>query len=211
MTQVTRRTFLSTSLSAAGVGVAASVAGRVGPPVSAASLAVRPLGKTGAALSVVGFGGGARFYEPVPSDEAGADLVRTAIDHGMTLIETSTAYGPPGDRGRSERRVGLAMRTHRNRVFLETKVDQRDYDGAMREIEASLKRLNTDHIDLLLHHNLGRPSESRGGCGGWRRRKGHPEDGRSEGGTLSGLFLPRPRRHAVGDRPPRARCRPVAD
>jgi len=55
----------------------------------------------------------------------------------------------------SEKRLGLAMKTHRAKVFLETKVDDRTYDGAMREMERSLQRLNTDRLDLVLHHNMG--------------------------------------------------------
>jgi len=46
------------------------------------------------------------------------------------------------------------MTTHREGVFLETKVDERDYDGAMREMERSLERMNTDHLELVLHHLL---------------------------------------------------------
>jgi predicted aldo/keto reductase-like oxidoreductase len=46
------------------------------------------------------------------------------------------------------------MTTHRDGVFLETKVDERDYDGAMREMERSLRRMNTDRLDLVLHHLL---------------------------------------------------------
>ena len=101
---------------------------------------------------MVGLGGGGRFFELVPDDEAGGELVRQVIDHGIEFIETAANYGPAGDTDRSERRIGLAMKTHRAKVFLETKVDARDYDGAMREIERSLKLFHTDHIDLLLHH-----------------------------------------------------------
>jgi aryl-alcohol dehydrogenase-like predicted oxidoreductase len=69
----------------------------------------------------------------------------------MEFMEVSANYGPEGA---SERRLGIAMKTHRSKVFLETKVDERTYDGAMREIERSLQRMNTDYLDLLLHHNL---------------------------------------------------------
>jgi aryl-alcohol dehydrogenase-like predicted oxidoreductase len=69
----------------------------------------------------------------------------------VAFIETSANYGPDGI---SEKRIGLAMKTHRSQVFLETKVDARDYDGAMREMERSLKRMNTDRLDLVLHHFL---------------------------------------------------------
>ena len=123
-------------------------------PVFGASPAIarRPFGKHGFDVPMVGLGGGGRFFEAVPNDEAGGELVRQVIDHGIEFIETAANYGPPGDGDRSERRIGIAMKTHRSRVFLETKVDARDYDGAMREIERSLKLFHTDHIDLLLHH-----------------------------------------------------------
>jgi aryl-alcohol dehydrogenase-like predicted oxidoreductase len=80
-----------------------------------------------------------------------AELVRRTIDRGIELIETSANYGPEGI---SEKRIGMAMKTHRARAFIETKVDERGYDGAMREMERSLKRMNTDTLDLVLHHFL---------------------------------------------------------
>jgi aryl-alcohol dehydrogenase-like predicted oxidoreductase len=151
MPRVNRRTFVETAALAAGGTIVASVGGGLD---AAPTIATRPFGKTGVQVSMVGLGGGARFYEPVPTDEAGAELVRRAIDSGITYIETAANYGPDEDGDCSERRIGLAMKTHRPRAFLETKTDQRDYDGAMREIERSLELLRTDRIDLLLHHNL---------------------------------------------------------
>jgi aryl-alcohol dehydrogenase-like predicted oxidoreductase len=156
MVRITRRTFVQATATAAGTTLIASVAGRLEIPVDAASpVPVRPFGRTGVQVSIAGLGGGARFYEPVASDEAAAELVRKAIDGGVTFIETCANYGPDGDSDCSERRIGLAMKTHRARAFLETKTDQRDYDGAMREMERSLRLLATDHLDLMLHHNLG--------------------------------------------------------
>jgi aryl-alcohol dehydrogenase-like predicted oxidoreductase len=70
----------------------------------------------------------------------------------MNLVETGSNYG--GSEGISETRIGLAMATHREKAFLETKVDERDYDGAIREMERSMDRMNTDHLDLVLHHFL---------------------------------------------------------
>jgi aryl-alcohol dehydrogenase-like predicted oxidoreductase len=112
----------------------------------------RPFGHTGAEISIVGFGAGSRFYTSTPDDETGAELIRAAVDQGITLVETGSNYG--GDEGISERRIGLAMTTHRSKAFLETKVDERDYDGAMREMERSMVRMNTDYLDLVLHHFL---------------------------------------------------------
>jgi aryl-alcohol dehydrogenase-like predicted oxidoreductase len=130
------------------------------PHLSAATkIPRRPFGKSGIEVPIVGLGGGGRFFEAVPSDEAGAELVRQTIDRGIEYIETAANYGPPEDTNRSERRIGLAMKTHRAKAFLETKVDARDYDGAMREIENSLKQFQTDHIDFLLHHAFFRKEE----------------------------------------------------
>jgi aryl-alcohol dehydrogenase-like predicted oxidoreductase len=85
--------------------------------------------------------------------------VRRAIERGVGVVETSANYGPREDRDRSERRIGLAMKTHRRRVFLETKIDARDYDGAMREMERSVRLLQTDQLDLVLHHAFFREDE----------------------------------------------------
>jgi aryl-alcohol dehydrogenase-like predicted oxidoreductase len=157
---MTRRTFVETGTAAVGIGLVSSVAGRLGITLDAGVvIPTRPFGKTGVQVSIAGLGGGARFYEPVPTDEAGAELVRTAIDRGITFIETCANYGPDDDGNCSERRIGLAMKTHRAKAFLETKTDQRDYDGAMREMERSLKLLATDRIDLMLHHNLSSAQE----------------------------------------------------
>ncbi len=111
----------------------------------------RPFGNTGADIPIVGLGAGSRFYGSTPDDESAAELIRAAIDRGVAFVETGANYGPDG---LSEKRIGLAMKTHREGVFLETKVDERDYDGAMREMERSLTRMNTDHLDLVLHHLL---------------------------------------------------------
>jgi len=156
MVRITRRRFVENAAAAAGGTLVASVAGRLSIPLAAAAIPTRAFGNKGFAVSAVGLGGGGRFFEPVKTDDEGAELVRKAIDGGMTFIETSANYGSRDDGDKSERRIGLAMKTHRQRAFIETKTDQRDYDGAMREMERSLKLLQTDHIDLMFHHNLNR-------------------------------------------------------
>ena len=156
MKRISRRRFVATTASAAGAGVLSPLADQIGAPRAAASLPLRPFGTSGVQVTMIGLGGGSRFYQPVPDDELGAELVRKAIDSGICVIETAANYGPQDS---SERRIGMAMKTHRGRVFLETKVDARDYEGAMREMERSLKLLQTDKLDLVLHHNLGKPEE----------------------------------------------------
>jgi len=150
-----RRSFLAGTAAAAGAGMLSGVGHAVAQAVATRTgIPKRTFGRTGVPVSVVCVGCGSRFYQPVPDDESSAELLRRAIDRGVEVIETSANYGGP--EGISERRVGLAMKTHRSRVFLETKVDERDYDGAMREreMERSLKRLQTDTLDLVLHHFL---------------------------------------------------------
>jgi len=156
-TGLSRREFFTHAAAAGGGGLLARALGPPGGAVGATigpaapPIPKRPFGNTGAAVTVVGFGAGSRFYNPISDDEDAAELIRRAIDRGIEFVETSANYGPDG---LSEKRIGLAMRTHRSRVFLETKVDERGYDGAMREIERSMQRLNTDRLDLVLHHFL---------------------------------------------------------
>lgn len=156
MKRISRRKFVSTTASIAGAGLLSPLALGKSPGLE---LPRRPFGNTGTSVTMIGFGGGSRFYEPVPDDEQGAELVRKAIERGIGVIETGANYGSRNDGNVSERRIGMAMKTHRSRVFLETKVDARDYDGAMREMERSLKLLQTDKLDLVLHHNVTRSEE----------------------------------------------------
>jgi aryl-alcohol dehydrogenase-like predicted oxidoreductase len=150
MKRISRRTFVGTTATAAGASLVTPLADRLTGSLEAApALPRRPFGSTGTDVTMIGLGGGSRFYLPVPDDEVGAEMVRQSIERGIQFIETSANYGPSGE---SERRIGMAMRTHRSRVFLETKIDARDYDGAMRELDRSLERLQTDKIDLVLHH-----------------------------------------------------------
>lgn len=129
------------------------------PRTEEESLAIprRPLGRTGIEVPIVAMGCGSRFYRAIPDSASAADLLRRGIEAGIAFVETSANYGD----GISERWVGRAMATHRDGVLLETKVDERDYDGAMREMERSLERLNTDRLDLVLHHFLREDDEVR--------------------------------------------------
>ncbi len=160
MSRMSRRKFVQSSAALAAGSLVSNLAGRLPGSLGAAeAIPRRAFGRTGEQVTIVGLGGGGRFFEPVPDDEAGGELVRRAIERGVGFIETAANYGPREDTDRAERRIGLAMKTHRSRVFLETKIDARDYDGAMKEMERSLKLLQTDHIDLMLHHAFFNPDE----------------------------------------------------
>jgi uncharacterized protein len=146
-TRITRREFIeTTTLTAA--GVAAASAGLV----AAAPLPTRPFGRTGLQVTCLAFGSGSRFL--MYDEEAVAlQALNGAIDQGIRYVDTAVAYG----NGESERRVGLVMRTRRNEVVLATKIPRsaRTRDAALRQVEASLKRLQTDHLDVLHMHDLG--------------------------------------------------------
>jgi aryl-alcohol dehydrogenase-like predicted oxidoreductase len=153
---ISRRKLIGSTAAAAGA-VALTPLSCSQPPTSeqadageatAVAFPRRPFGSTGVEVPVIALGGGSRFTDAIPDDEPAADLVRRAIELGIAYVETGANYGS------SEPRIGLAMETHRDGVFIETKVGERDYDGAMREMESSLDLMRTDKIDLILHHNL---------------------------------------------------------
>lgn len=110
---------------------------------------MRTLGRTGRTVSMLVFGSGSRFLMYKSDDEAIAALNK-ALDLGINYVDTAYGYG----NGKSETRVGKVMATRRKDVFLATKVNARKGDEAMRIIDGSLKRLQTDHVDLLHIHSL---------------------------------------------------------
>jgi aryl-alcohol dehydrogenase-like predicted oxidoreductase len=117
----------------------------------------RKLGGEGPEISVVGYGGweaGGDFWGPNASEEAVIAAMRAALDAGMTWIDTAEVYG----QGRSEELVGRAVEGRRDQVLLFTKVAPRPNGSGFRPeqvregIERSLKRLQTDHVDLYQLH-----------------------------------------------------------
>ncbi len=120
------------------------------------SIPRRTLGKTGEMVSTIGFGGGSRFCSVKDEDEA-IGLINLAIDMGINYFDTAPVYG----NGLSERRYGQVMKHRRKEIFLATKTNVRSRDGALAQIEGSLKRLQTDVIDLVQIHCLSREEEVR--------------------------------------------------
>jgi uncharacterized protein len=123
---------------------------------AAAKLPQRVLGRTGVKIPVLAFGCGSRFLMYENEDEA-RRVLNHVIDSGITYLDTAMDYG----NGQSETRVGMVMKTRRKEVWLATKVSQkaRTRDAALRAVEASLKRLQTDHVDLLHLHSLTTPED----------------------------------------------------
>ncbi len=122
---------------------------------AAGTLPHRTLGRTGASVSILAMGCGSRFLM-YPADQASA-VVDKAIALGINYLDTAIEYG----NGESETRLGGWLATRRKEVFLATKVPARSRtrDAALKEVEASLKRLQTDHVDLLHVHSVGKDDD----------------------------------------------------
>jgi len=114
----------------------------------------RTLGRTGAKVSILAFGCGSRFLMYKDPDSA-TEILNKAIDSGITYLDTAYSYGD----GESETRVGRVMAKRRKDVWLATKIPDRTRDEFLRRLEASLKRLQTDHVDLVHIHSLGQDAD----------------------------------------------------
>lgn len=121
---------------------------------NAAGIPVRELGKTGLKVSIVGFGGG-HFVRPSIDEQMSIRLVQAAIDAGVTFMDNAYEYND----GESERRMGLALKGRRDQVTLMTKVCARDRKTAEAELEESLRRLQTDVIDVWQFHEINYDSD----------------------------------------------------
>ncbi len=107
----------------------------------------RTLGKTGERVSAIGLGGHHIGRPPDPNE--GIRIIRSAVDRGITFMDNSWDYHD----GESERRMGSALRDgYRERVFLMTKFDGRTKRATADQIDESLRRLQTDRIDLIQFH-----------------------------------------------------------
>lgn len=142
----TRRNFLITSVAVAG-GITATTAWQQSAKPTA-NMPERVLGRTEVKLPIFGLGGAGQtplsWYDRERDAEA---IIQKALELGIRYFDTAASYGP------SEDYLGKVLPPHRAKLFLASKTDKRDRDGAWRELERSLKRLNTDYLDLWqLHH-----------------------------------------------------------
>ena len=114
-----------------------------------ADMPYRTLGRTGERVSLLGLGG-VHLGRDLKEAES-IRIIRTAVDNGVTFLDNSWDYND----GASEERMGKALRDgYRGRVVLMTKFDGRDRTTATRQFEESLRRLQTDHVDLLQFHEI---------------------------------------------------------
>ena len=142
-----RREFLKVTTAAAFVATAEKALAAV--PV----LPKRRLGKTGEMVSCIGFGSGTRFCS-IQDENAAQALLERAFGVGINYFDTAGSYTRRPLERLSEKRLGEFSKKHRKDIFLATKIDPRDRDGALRSVEQSLKFLQTDYLDLIQIHSL---------------------------------------------------------
>jgi aryl-alcohol dehydrogenase-like predicted oxidoreductase len=110
----------------------------------------RVLGSTGERVSAIGLGGW-HLGLPAVDEQLSLRIVRSAVDRGVNFMDNSWDYND----GASEIRMGKALRDgYRDKVFLMTKIDGRSKQEAARQLNESLRRLQTDRIDLVQHHEV---------------------------------------------------------
>jgi len=151
--RIGRRTFVQSILGSAALAAMARHAGLSGilaqSGTSGSAMPTRPLGRTGHQVCLFSIGGQATLEDGSKQEES-IEIINRALDLGVNYIDTASAYG----QGSSERFVGEVMRSRRKEVFLASKTHDRSYDGSMRLLETSLKRLQTDHLDLWQLHAI---------------------------------------------------------
>jgi len=109
----------------------------------------RPFGNTGAEFPILSFGAQRIVDEHDCSEEQAIAIVNEAIDKGIRYFDTAWIYS----HGQSEERVGKVAKHRRKEMWLATKAWDRTRDGALRQLEESLVRLQTDHVDEWRLHN----------------------------------------------------------
>jgi predicted aldo/keto reductase-like oxidoreductase len=148
---LSRRTFLKGGLAA---GIVAQMRLRAPAAETRNGIPYRLLGSTGAEVSAIGVGG---FHiGKKPTEDEAIRIVRTALDSGINFLDNCWDYNG----GASEVRMGQALRDgYRAKAFLMSKIDGHTKAGAARQIDESLQRLQTDHVDLLQFHEVIRPGD----------------------------------------------------
>ena len=111
------------------------------------------LGKTGVTIPRMAFGLGSRFCT-IKSEEEADNILRKALDNGLYYWDTASVYSNADGKIISESRIGNVVKENRKRIFLSTKISNRDPYEAMRSIELSMRRMETDHFDILMVHDV---------------------------------------------------------
>ncbi len=166
------------------------------------TLPTRPLGQTGFRASILGMGG---VYLTDGSETQIMAVLDRALELGINYFDTAANYGE----GESERRLGKWLRKlqdagRRSDIFVTTKSDDRGYDDSARQIEASLRHLQSDSVDMILVHGVGNLdtwADVSGPSGSLQAIKAAKEDGRARFVGISGHRDPRVLLRAIEEYP----------
>ncbi|NET35014.1 MAG: aldo/keto reductase [Cyanothece sp. SIO1E1] len=130
------------------------VASSSNSPIVPTAMPQRQLGRTNVQLPILGLGGAGQTPLSRPNQErAAVEQIQRALELGIRYFDTAASYGP------SESYLGQVLPPYRDQIFLATKTAARDRDGAWRELERSLQRLNTNYLDLWQFHHVSFESE----------------------------------------------------
>jgi len=161
-----RRNFLKSGAASIAVGLSAGVIASPASdelmskdknPVVAAKavqdmMPTRNLGKTGYRVGIFGLGGQAAL-DKANNESLALQMIHRALELGVNCFDTSAIYGGP-DRW-SERHLGKGLKGNRGQVVIATKTKERTRDAALKDLDVSLKLLDTDHIDIWQLHDVG--------------------------------------------------------
>ena len=146
----TRRDFIKTTSAVTAGVILAPTSACSSSPYDSKGLPTTILGKTGVRIPIMVMGLGSRFM--AIDEDKGLEVLETALNSGLYYWDTAAIY--KNDTQFSEERIGKILKSVRDRVFLSTKVSERNADEAKRTIESSLKKLQTDYINLYQIHSV---------------------------------------------------------
>lgn len=151
-----RRKFMQTvaaltAAGAAGLPYDLAKGATTGSEIRKNEIPKRVLGKTGVEVSCLIIGGVSGMMAVPTREFDPAELADAALNTGINYFDTAASY----NNGQSEINYGKIVSKRRKEIFLSTKTSNRSYDGAMKELESSLRNLQTDHLDLWNVHGAG--------------------------------------------------------
>jgi aryl-alcohol dehydrogenase-like predicted oxidoreductase len=110
----------------------------------------RPFGRTGKSFPILSFGGQRIVDDHDCTEDEAVEIVNTAIERGISYFDTAWIYS----QGQAETRLGKVVKHRREEMWIATKTVDTSYDGARRQLDESLTRLQTDHVDEWRLHNV---------------------------------------------------------
>ena len=153
---LTRREFLERTGCLSAAMAVGSCAGTAIGAAAATALPRRALGKTGVEVSILGIGADGLVTDTTDPEDL-ERFLNEVLDAGVHYFDTAYVYGKDGQ---SEKNLSLIMGGKRRKeAFLATKTGSRTYDGAMKQVTESLRRLRTDYLDLIQMQHISRKDD----------------------------------------------------